>query len=115
MTEQALFAPRRWCEIALPGLGGDAVLLGAAELAFAGLLADPVGRLAVASAVERLEADRVRPGQHGASDCSAAPIAAARRSSGLSRMSGRCRSANVRWAAIACSAAGTSQGAIGTK
>ena len=54
MTEQALFAPQQMVEIALPGLGGDAVLLGAAELAFAGLLADPVGRLAVASAVERL-------------------------------------------------------------
>lgn len=51
MTEQALFAPQQMVEIALPGLGGDAVLLGAAELAFAGLLADPVGRLAVASAV----------------------------------------------------------------
>ncbi len=51
MTEQALFAPHQMVQIALPGLGGDAVLLGAAELAFAELLADPVGRLAVASTV----------------------------------------------------------------
>lgn len=50
MAEQALFAPQEMVKIALPGLGGDAVLLGAAELAFAALLADPVGRLALASA-----------------------------------------------------------------
>ncbi len=47
-SEQALGAPRQMVEITLPGLGGDSVLLGAAELAFADLLADPVARLALA-------------------------------------------------------------------
>lgn len=44
----ALIAPRELVRVTLPGLGGDSVLLGAAELAFEPLLADPVGRLATA-------------------------------------------------------------------
>lgn len=50
MAEQSLLAPREMAQVSLPGLGGDSVLLGAAELAFADLLADPVGRLAAAHA-----------------------------------------------------------------
>ncbi len=44
----ALPAPREQVLVTLPGLGGDSVLHGAAELAFEPLLADPVGRLATA-------------------------------------------------------------------
>ncbi|MET1036945.1 MAG: ROK family transcriptional regulator [Aeromicrobium sp.] len=44
----ALTAPRELVKVTLPGLGGDSVLHGAAELAFEPLLADPVGRLATA-------------------------------------------------------------------
>ncbi|MRJ77680.1 ROK family protein [Aeromicrobium sp. SMF47] len=44
----ALIAPRELVRVTLPGLGGDSVLHGAAELAFEPLLADPVGRLASA-------------------------------------------------------------------
>lgn len=44
----ALTAPREQVLVTLPGLGGDSVLHGAAELAFEPLLADPVGRLATA-------------------------------------------------------------------
>ncbi|KAA1375943.1 ROK family transcriptional regulator [Aeromicrobium fastidiosum] len=44
----ALTAPRELVRVALPGLGGDSVLHGAAELAFEPLLADPVERLASA-------------------------------------------------------------------
>ena len=47
-SEQTLAAPQQMVQITLPGLGGDSVLLGAAELAFADLLADPVARLALA-------------------------------------------------------------------
>lgn len=43
-----LAAPREQVLVTLPGLGGDSVLHGAAELAFEPLLADPVGRLATA-------------------------------------------------------------------
>lgn len=43
-----LMAPREQVLVTLPGLGGDSVLQGAAELAFEPLLADPVGRLATA-------------------------------------------------------------------
>jgi len=43
-----LMAPREQVLVTLPGLGGDSVLHGAAELAFEPLLADPVGRLATA-------------------------------------------------------------------
>lgn len=39
----ALAAPRDQVRLALPGLGGDSSLVGAAELAFAPLLADPLG------------------------------------------------------------------------
>lgn len=39
----ALTAPRDQVRLALPGLGADSSLLGAAELAFAPLLTDPVG------------------------------------------------------------------------
>lgn len=46
MAVQALIAPRELVRITLPGLGGDSVLHGAAELAFEPLLADPVGVLA---------------------------------------------------------------------
>jgi predicted NBD/HSP70 family sugar kinase len=46
LAEEALVAPWEMVQIALPGLRGDSVLLGAAELAFAGLLADPVAQLA---------------------------------------------------------------------
>lgn len=41
----ALEAPAAVAELALPGLGGDSVIVGAAELAFADLLADPVATL----------------------------------------------------------------------
>ncbi|MCW2770399.1 MAG: sugar kinase [Aeromicrobium sp.] len=44
----ALTAPRELVRVTLPGLGGDSVLHGAAELAFEPLLADPVGRLSTA-------------------------------------------------------------------
>jgi predicted NBD/HSP70 family sugar kinase len=45
---RGLTAPREQVLVTLPGLGGDSVLLGAAELAFEPLLADPVGRLGAA-------------------------------------------------------------------
>ena len=41
----ALSAPREQVRLALPELGGDATLLGAAESAFAPLLDDPLGVL----------------------------------------------------------------------
>jgi len=44
----ALTAPHELVRVTLPGLGGDSVLHGAAELAFEPLLADPVERLASA-------------------------------------------------------------------
>ncbi|MDP9393705.1 MAG: ROK family protein, partial [Actinomycetota bacterium] len=47
---RALAAPRMQVRLALPALGGDSTLLGAAELAFEPLLRDPFGALA-ASAV----------------------------------------------------------------
>lgn len=46
LRERALHAPHQQVSIALPGLGGDSVLLGAAEIAFQPLLADPVATLA---------------------------------------------------------------------
>jgi predicted NBD/HSP70 family sugar kinase len=46
---RALAAPREQVRLALPGLGGDSTLLGAAETAFAPLLEDPLGTLARAS------------------------------------------------------------------
>lgn len=48
MAVHALTAPREQVLVTLPGLGGDSVLHGAAELAFEPLLADPVGCLAIA-------------------------------------------------------------------
>lgn len=48
LASYALSAPRELVRVALPGLGGDSVLHGAAELAFEPLLADPVSRLATA-------------------------------------------------------------------
>jgi predicted NBD/HSP70 family sugar kinase len=48
LASHALIAPRELVRVCLPGLGGDSVLLGAAELAFASLLADPVAALAAA-------------------------------------------------------------------
>jgi predicted NBD/HSP70 family sugar kinase len=48
LAVHALIAPREQVLVTLPGLGGDSVLHGAAELAFEPLLADPVGRLATA-------------------------------------------------------------------
>ncbi|WP_332662632.1 ROK family protein [Aeromicrobium sp.] len=48
LAVHALTAPREQVLVTLPGLGGDSVLHGAAELAFEPLLADPVGRLATA-------------------------------------------------------------------
>jgi predicted NBD/HSP70 family sugar kinase len=48
LAVHALLAPRELVRVALPGLGGDSVLLGASELAFEPLLADPVGCLATA-------------------------------------------------------------------
>ncbi len=41
----ALPAPAQEAEIVVPGLGGDSVIIGAAELAFGDLLADPVATL----------------------------------------------------------------------
>jgi predicted NBD/HSP70 family sugar kinase len=46
MDTFALDAPARTVNIVLPSLGGDAVLIGAAELAFTDLLVDPGGTLA---------------------------------------------------------------------
>ncbi|MEZ5116039.1 MAG: ROK family protein [Candidatus Nanopelagicales bacterium] len=46
----ALSAPREQVRLALPELGGDSTLLGAAEQAFGALLADPLGGLARARA-----------------------------------------------------------------
>lgn len=48
LHETALVAPRELVRIELPGLGADAVLVGAAETAFERLLADPVSCLAAA-------------------------------------------------------------------
>lgn len=48
LASYALAASRDLVRVTLPGLGGDSVLHGAAELAFEPLLADPVGRLATA-------------------------------------------------------------------
>ncbi len=48
LTAVALEAPREQVRVVLPQLGGDAVLVGAAEKAFEGLMADPVGALAAA-------------------------------------------------------------------
>lgn len=45
----ALAAPRAQVRLELPGLGGDSNLLGAAEVAFAPLLHDPLGVLAAAA------------------------------------------------------------------
>ena len=43
--DTALVAPREQVRLALPGLGRDSALLGAAESVFAPLLADPLGNL----------------------------------------------------------------------
>ena len=43
--DSALVAPREQVRLALPGLGRDSALLGAAESVFAPLLADPLGNL----------------------------------------------------------------------
>ena len=45
MHDTAMQAPGRMVRLCAPGLGADSVLLGAAELAFEPLLADPVGVL----------------------------------------------------------------------
>ena len=45
----ALTAPRGQVRLALPGLGADSSLVGAAELAFAPLLSDPLGALSYAA------------------------------------------------------------------
>ncbi len=45
LSETALAAPADQVRLAVPRLGGDAVLVGASELAWEGLLADPVGVL----------------------------------------------------------------------
>lgn len=46
LTAVALEAPREQVRVVLPQLGGDAVLVGAAEKAFEALLSDPAGALA---------------------------------------------------------------------
>ncbi len=46
LTAHTLVAPHELVRLALPALGADAVLVGAAEMAFAPLLADPVAGLA---------------------------------------------------------------------
>ena len=48
LTEAALEAPREQVHVVVPMLGGDAVLIGAAEKAFEVLLADPARALAEA-------------------------------------------------------------------
>ena len=55
----ALQAPREQVRLALPKLGGDATLLGAAELAFQPLLDDPLGALAHAADPGRRPAGRL--------------------------------------------------------
>ncbi|CAN5135529.1 ROK family transcriptional regulator [soil metagenome] len=63
LEARALHAPHEQVQILLPGLGGDSVLLGAAEVAFQPLLADPVAALARACRdVESELADRVSHG-----------------------------------------------------
>ncbi len=54
LQHRALSAPRAEVSIALPGLGKDSVLIGAAEAAFGALLDDPVGVLTDAPATEDL-------------------------------------------------------------
>ena len=49
--EKALQAPREQVRLELPLLGGDSILLGAAELAFGPLLDDPLGALAHGAAL----------------------------------------------------------------
>ena len=49
LREWALDAPAAQAQIVVPSLGGDSVIVGAAELAFADLLQDPVGVLAGAA------------------------------------------------------------------
>lgn len=53
MRDRALMAPADQTQIVVPMLGGDSVVLGAAELAFSDLLADPVGVLAGTSPIDR--------------------------------------------------------------
>ena len=48
LAQASLAAPRAEMEIRVSGLGNDSSLVGAAELAFEPLLADPVGGLAAA-------------------------------------------------------------------
>jgi hypothetical protein len=45
VEQRALESSRRGVQIVSSALGGDAPLMGAAELAFEGLLADPLGTL----------------------------------------------------------------------
>ena len=49
LRDWALDAPAAQAQIVVPSLGGDSVIIGAAELAFADLLQDPVGVLAGAA------------------------------------------------------------------
>ncbi|KAJ1684743.1 hypothetical protein LUZ63_020014 [Rhynchospora breviuscula] len=51
LEERALRAPSQTVTVSLPGLGDDSVLLGAAEMAFAPVLADPVTVLSGADEV----------------------------------------------------------------
>jgi hypothetical protein len=46
LDEWALSAPAEQTQLVVPMLGGDSVVIGAAELAFADMLHDPVGVLA---------------------------------------------------------------------
>jgi predicted NBD/HSP70 family sugar kinase len=45
LDDAALIAPAEQAELAVPALRGDAVLIGASELAWSQLLTDPVGAL----------------------------------------------------------------------
>jgi predicted NBD/HSP70 family sugar kinase len=54
MRTTALRAPAEEVELAVPGLGGDAVLLGAAEAVWQGLLADPVAGIRTSATMGQL-------------------------------------------------------------
>jgi predicted NBD/HSP70 family sugar kinase len=54
--EGALEGPRTQVRLGLPALGDDAVVIGAAELAFGPLLTDPLGALALLAPLQEVRA-----------------------------------------------------------
>ena len=108
LADRALPAPLESVTLALPGLGSDSPLLGAAEIALEPLFVDPVAALGIgarrrARPARRLSGRRPRqavrsrsPANTGPKDCSAAPRAAAWMPSVLVRSSGRTCTAEAR-------------------